>query len=374
MTKQSLLDEGMFRLVDYSKGNVICNETSCSIFSAGPQPYRARIPPGIYLFEVWGAAGGDRKGPEGYTAFGGKGGYTSGYTVHTSKEIFLFIGTQGENDDSIGKGGWNGGGSSLYVNTDRFGYIHGGAGGGGATDIALYLGDEYTENRSIKSLKSRIIVAAGGGDAWASNRTQSNYHFINDGGFGGGKEGGGSGLGYTRICNADGCNTSLVTNEAFLSSLTGATQTSSGNNSIDYSQSSQLGGFGYGGNSVLTRNNTGGGGGGGWFGGVGGSGGVNHYGTGGSGGSSYAHTLSDKNEFSSLGNKYIVFNTIFLPGNITTIPNPYEGISESQFDFKNGAVRISFVSPIDINICTFRNHNSHILKSLSYIFIFCFLK
>ena len=116
--------------------------------------------------------------------------------------------------------------------------------------------------------------------------------------------------------------------------------------------------------------NTGGGGGSGWFGGVGGSGGVNHYGTGGSGGSSYAHTVSDRNEYSSLGKKYIVFDAVFLSGNNTTIPNPYDRLSDTQFDFKNGAVRISFISPLEINIPTYYSYKFRIqLISFSYIFI-----
>ena len=142
MPQKDILNEGMFRLADYSKGDVICNATSCSIFNAGHQPYRARIPPGIYLFEVWGAAGGDRKGPGDSIAYGGKGGYTSGYTAHTSKELYIFIGTQGNSGDTIGKGGWNGGGNSLYISSYYCGKC-GGAGGGGATDISLYLGNEF---------------------------------------------------------------------------------------------------------------------------------------------------------------------------------------------------------------------------------------
>ena len=335
MSKTNVLNEDMFKLVDYSKGNVICNGTSCSIFNSGEKPYRAKIPPGLYLFEVWGASGGDKSGPEGYgDAYGGKGGYTSGYVIHTEKEIYLFIGKQGESENSIGKGGWNGGGTSMHVNFVDSNF-YGGAGGGGSTDISLVLGTEYIEKRSIESLKSRIIVGAGGGGAWASTHNQEDYHFINDGGYGGGEIGHGAGYGYTRICNRDECSETLNTLEGkYKSSVSGATQTSSGD-------------------SILTQLNTGGGGGGGWFGGVGGAGGVNHYGTGGSGGNSYAHTNSNKNDLSSLGRKYLVVDSLLLSGNSELIPNPYEGLSQEQFDFKNGAIRINFVSWIDPKICSF---------------------
>ena len=246
--KQNKLNEEMFILADYTKGNVFCNDISCTIFNAGFKPYRAKIPPGLYFFELWGASGGDREGPPNYIANGGKGGYTAGYAIHTKKEIYLFIGTQGENETNIGKGGWNGGGTSCFVNNEvNKGYIHGGAGGGGSTDISLELGNNYEENRSINSLKSRFIVAAGGGGAWSSNYAQSYFHFTNDGGYGGGEEGGGSGYGYTKICNANECSPTLITQENHKSSIKGATQTSSGDNSLDFSKCSQKGGFGFGG-------------------------------------------------------------------------------------------------------------------------------
>ena len=354
------INEKMFKTIDESTPNVICNGTSCAIFSAGNVPYRAKIPPGMYFFEVWGASGGDQKGPPNYgsSAKGGRGGYTSGYALHTKKEIYLFIGTQGSTGSDYNKGGWNGGGSSTFISYQN-GHLYGGAGGGGATDIALILGDEWRESRTLKSLKSRVIVAAGGGGAWGSTHIELHNTFISDGGVGGGQTGGGAGFGYTRACNEGGCSKSLTTAHIHYSLyVTGATQTTSGSNSGDFTHTGQLGSFGIGGDSNLSSStisaNTGGGGGGGWFGGVGGAGGINHYGTGGSGGSSFAHTVSNTNSNSSLGNQYLVFNEKLLSGDSNEIPNPYEGIKEtSTFNFTNGAVRITFISPIDPRICSF---------------------
>ncbi len=135
------------------------------------------VPPqdGIYKIELWGAQGGDI---DGY--FGGKGAYTAGNIELTKDdELYVYIGEDGDNIDQIG---FNGGGLK------EGGY---GSGGGGATDVRLVNGDW----KLFDSLKSRIMVAAGGGGA--NNRninlvpdTEEIYYGAGNGGYGGALTGG----------------------------------------------------------------------------------------------------------------------------------------------------------------------------------------
>lgn len=97
---------------------------------------------GYYVVELWGASGGPS------SAKAGRGGYTKG-TVYLTKETKLYIYT-GEASTN-GAGGFNGGGAGA----DK------GYGGGGATDIRLVDGSW----NNFDSLKSRIMVAGGGGGA-----------------------------------------------------------------------------------------------------------------------------------------------------------------------------------------------------------------
>ena len=223
-----------------------------------------------YKIECWGASGGDS--PVGGTGIPGRGGYVKGLiSLSTNIDLYIYVGGKGTNSNTIvpNSGGWNGGG---YGNTNNHG--NAGSGGGGATDIRI---NQHTENdgwSGITSLRSRIIVAAGGGGC--------NYISGNaiNGGYGGGLVGEDSP--YNDGYPAD------------VNNATGATQTQGG---IDpatrnpswspgwYSQVSSgnlilSGTFGYA-NIPGYDAYWGGGGGGGWYGGA-----IGH-GRGGSGGSSF---------------------------------------------------------------------------------------
>ncbi len=126
---------------------------------------------GSYKVELWGAQGGSMTGT-GYrsdgtsrgelTYTGGKGAYTNGaISLIKGKNIYLYIGGKGPNNISLNSctggdtGGYNGGGT-LASGQCKFG-----SPGGGATDIRIANGVWNNFN----SLKSRIMVAAGGGGA-----------------------------------------------------------------------------------------------------------------------------------------------------------------------------------------------------------------
>lgn len=92
---------------------------------------------GSYKIEAWGASGSDFS-----TYTGGNGAYVSGnINLEKDRELFVFVGSSN---------GYNGGGTgnSSY-----------GATGGGATDIRLL------NDTGFDGLKTRIMVAAGGGSA-----------------------------------------------------------------------------------------------------------------------------------------------------------------------------------------------------------------
>ena len=106
---------------------------------------------GKYTFELWGAQGGE----------GGKGGYTYGEIELTKNTIlYVYVGEVGSTLQSITNvGGWNGGG---YSGNNSASYSYG---GGGATDVRTVNG----EWNDPESLRSRIMVAGGGGGSFSSN-------------------------------------------------------------------------------------------------------------------------------------------------------------------------------------------------------------
>ena len=125
---------------------------------------------GYYKLEAWGAQGGSISGDaynssnalreSNVTYYGGKGAYTTGQ-IYLNEGTILYIhvgGTVVTNSSSTCNitGGYNGG-ASISSSTQC---IYG-APGGGATDIRIVSGswDDFS------SLKSRIMVAAGGGGA-----------------------------------------------------------------------------------------------------------------------------------------------------------------------------------------------------------------
>ena len=123
---------------------------------------------GQYLFEAWGASGGDGlTDGKPYQTFG-KGAYTKG-TINLTEgmEIYVYIGGKGTDaeEKKTSPGGWNGGGQGFPDGDNDPG-----GGGGGATDFRLVKSTSQDGWSGFDSLKSRIMVAgAGGGASWATN-------------------------------------------------------------------------------------------------------------------------------------------------------------------------------------------------------------
>jgi hypothetical protein len=127
-------------------------------------PIEIYLPKGKYVFELWGAQGGNLTHAE-----GGFGGYTRGtITFDAKKQIFLYIGAAGFGGMHKGftNNAYNGGGYGTHYNSEATS-----CSGGGATDV-----------RTSTDISSRILVAGDGGGA--SSHPQ--YQVINPGGSGGG--------------------------------------------------------------------------------------------------------------------------------------------------------------------------------------------
>ena len=116
---------------------------------------------GTYEVELWGASGGDgictyREGCR--DGEGGKGSYTKGLLdLEKGESIYMYVGAKGSDatvTNTTNPGGYNGGGIGGNGGSDDSA-----GGGGGATDIRLVDGT-YSD---FDSLKSRIMVASGGG-------------------------------------------------------------------------------------------------------------------------------------------------------------------------------------------------------------------
>jgi hypothetical protein len=124
---------------------------------------------GYYKVELWGAQGGHSTCNDKICGAGGKGAYTSGVIyLNADDQYYVFVGGMAPipemnvNNGRGGRGGYNGGGNggddyegSASWNDDK------GGGGGGATDLRLINADW---NDTV-SLRSRIMVASGGGGA-----------------------------------------------------------------------------------------------------------------------------------------------------------------------------------------------------------------
>jgi hypothetical protein len=126
--------------------------------------------------ECWGAQGGDYS-----SARGGRGAYTCGIiNINTNSVFYLYIGSAGHSITAAQNGNWefNGGGpAGGQAGFENKRYW---SSGGGATDIRLSNGNWNDFN----SLKSRIMVAAGGGGIFNENAT------VEHGGYGGALIGG----------------------------------------------------------------------------------------------------------------------------------------------------------------------------------------
>lgn len=105
------------------------------------------LPAGTYTFEAWGASGGgETVSRHAYNSTGGEGGYTkASFTLKKETEVKVYVGGAGKYGTSAAEGGYNGGGSTAAGSCGS---------GGGATDFRLGSG-----------LKSRFLVAGGGGGA-----------------------------------------------------------------------------------------------------------------------------------------------------------------------------------------------------------------
>lgn len=211
---------------------------------------------GYYKLETWGAEGGVGTG---YVNEAGRGGYTAGITYLTEGTVlYVYVGEYGI-DQFQSTTAFNGGGHAYrYTGTSQ---PHIGGRGGGATDIRL-VGGSWD---NVEGLKSRIIVAGGGGGA------QSTCGNIATAGHGGGLVGTTSyNMGY------QGRAQDVARGRAY---STGGSQTAGGKgyNVNDGSGNKTNGSFGQGAYSLSCAS----GGGGGWY------GGGSAYTSGGGGGSSY---------------------------------------------------------------------------------------
>ena len=130
---------------------------------------------GSYKMECWGANGANHT-RETTTHYGGISGYVAGIiAMEKNKTLYVYVGDQS---------GFNGGGMIGPSGQQVYG-----SNGGGGTDIRLAKHNDTQYNTiwgGVASLRSRIIVAAGGGGA---NNRWGGYG-EGDGGYGGGLTGG----------------------------------------------------------------------------------------------------------------------------------------------------------------------------------------
>ncbi len=249
---------------------------------------------GNYQFELWGAQGGTN-------SISGKGGYTSGIlSLEENENFYIFVG---------GSNRTNGGGISTSN----------GENGGGSTDIRLVNGNWS----DFDSLKSRIMVAAGGGGFGALS-AQAMANGGNAGGL----------IGY------DGGNS---TTSGLSGIPKGASQTAGGiSNTWSNSFLGEKGSFGKGGGAPYSNSQwtygkyVGGGGGSGYYGGGSGSNANGNVSSGG-GGSSFisGHKGCDAIEESSTSNaiKHTGFSTHYS-GYVFTDTKMIDGAGYSWTDTK----------------------------------------
>jgi hypothetical protein len=275
---------------------------------------------GDYKIELWGAQGGSFPSQ---TVSGGKGAYVTGTIfLKANTTLYLYIGSQGTMLKSTAIAAtFNGGGATPNTNSG----VTAGS-GGGATDVRLVSG-AWSDT---SSLRSRIIVAAGGGSGLYIDDTSSGYpDRTYDGGYAGGLTGG---AGSYATCSKSNLNIAP----------TGGLQTAGGmggNNNSTYS-----GKFGIGGNSSTSASA----GGGGYY---GGGGGID---TGwtpstGAGGSSFISGYSGCNAIDANGvhtgqpnhfSGYIFNNSQMIAGN-AVMPSP-TGVEETGHT-GNGYAKITYL-------------------------------
>lgn len=295
----------------FKKCSININDTFIFAFSNKEDTFT--IPcPGNYKFEAYGARGGN-----GYSTYlttnyslGGLGAYVRG-NLFLDINTLLYINVGGKGEDtttdknSLGiiNGGYNGGGTGRsWDNGNK--YVHNGAGGGGATHIALKSG-------LLKDLKeergSILLVATGGGGG-------GGHQGLDIGGYAGGLIGGN---GFRKFWDLN----------------TGGTQISGGKSDKENTEfeKGEDGEFGKGGNSSLKGGGAGGGA--GYYGGAGGE-----WNSGG-GGSSYIKDNTFTNSLMIDGEGYLW----------TTKKESYIGMpsfNDSSFmvgNNENGYVKITYL-------------------------------
>ena len=273
--------------------NVI-KETYTYSYTGNYQTYIVPVT-GNYMIELWGASGGT---PSVYPRKGA-GAYTKGtVSLNSGETIYIYIGQRG---DTSRTWKFNGGGYG--------GLVVGSYSGGGATDIRLTSGawDDIT------SLKSRIMVAAGGGGAGGSDNVD--YSNAGQGGYGG---------------TLTGLNGTYYSGHGDMSQYgRGGSQTAggiTGTNVFNGTGTPYAGSFGKGGQNDSTSSKAGAGGGGGGYygGGAGGATGSNGSGNGAGGGSSFI-------------SGYTGCNAINLSGASTGQPNHYSGKIFTNTTMINGS-------------------------------------
>ena len=269
--------------------------------------YAITLEKGLYKFEAWGSRGGTWICPE-----PGLGAYVKG-SIYLPEEITLY----------------------AYIGTTHFGSVNSIASinrsgpGGGATDVRLEDGDWA----SFSSMKSRILVAAGGGGCeWTNSRGGNGGIFEGSNGYGSPKP-------------------EMPLNDTMYT--TGGTQISGGEyfNAVfyDIEFGGTIGHFGYAGFSE--ESDKGGIGGGGYY-----AGGSFNYAGGGGGGSSYISGLDGCNSISEDSTDYnhihhtgkshhysgLIFHDIEVFNGNSTMPSYKTSINEVG-NSNYGALRITIL-------------------------------
>ena len=279
---------------------LLINDSSNFDFTGDVQMFTAPQT-GNYKIELWGAQGGTTNS----SYPGGNGAYTTGeLSLVKGDKIYIYVGGQ----PSDNNGGYNGGGNGSV------GY----AGGGGATDVRLSSGAW----NSADSLKSRIMVAAGGSGGYYNSTTPS----------------------LSKAGVAGGTINGLETTASGTCVSKGGTQTAGGTCSTNAAVSGK---FGIGGNGSGTAAT---GGGAGYYGGAGRYGLDNASSVGGSG-SSFISGHSDCDAIKSDGtpsgtnthySNKVFTNTVMIDGN-SSMSNP-RGVGNINGNTGNGYARITLVS------------------------------